>query len=149
MAHPPRIPVLLDDATPVIYFLTLCVDNRLPVLANEPAWTAIRKSAERLNQWHTLALLAMPDHLHALVAPLDRYASPGVYSNWIKRWIRAELSARWKWQAGCFDRLLRSDDSAQQKWIYIRENPVAENLVGDWRDWTYQMGFREPSATTL
>jgi putative transposase len=90
-----------------------------------------------------MALLAMPDHIHALVAPVDRSASPGIYSSWVKRWIRAELAAVWQWQPGCFDRLLRSDESAQEKWAYVRENPVAAGLVGDWEAWPYQIGFRD------
>jgi hypothetical protein len=66
MAHPARIPVLLDEATPVICFLTICVDSRLLVLANKKAWAAIDKAVARLDKWHTLALLATPDHIHAL-----------------------------------------------------------------------------------
>jgi putative transposase len=143
MAHPPRIPVLLDDATPVIYFLTICVDKRLPVLANQKAWVAIDKAVAKLDKWHTLALLAMPDHIHALIAPVDRQASPGTYSGWIKRWIRAELEATWHWQPGCFDRLLRNNENAQQKWAYVRENPVTAGLVDNWQQWPYQMGFRD------
>ena len=143
MAHPPRIPVLLDAAAPVIYFLTLCVHPRQPVLANDRCWEAIQSASTRLDRWHTLSILAMPDHLHALVAPNNRLESPARYSSWLKRWVRSELGAQWRWQPGCFDRLLRSDESAQEKWLYIRENPVTAGLVKHWQEWPYQSGFRE------
>jgi len=32
----------------------------------------------------------MPDHLHALVAPLNRDASVAVFSRWFKRWFNEE-----------------------------------------------------------
>ncbi len=144
MAHPPRIPVLLDDASPVVYFVTICVDGRAQVLADHAAWSALCKAAAQLHEWKTLAMLAMPDHVHLLIAPLDRSASPGNYSKWFKRSVRTELGATWRWQAGCFDHLLRNDESAQQKWTYVRENPVQAGLVSHWRQWPFQTGFQDP-----
>jgi putative transposase len=37
--------------------------------------------------------------------------------------------------------LLRSDESAKQKWQYIRENPVRAGLVKESDDWPYRIGF--------
>jgi len=52
----------------------------------------------------------MPDHLHVIAAPTrDREARVGNFSGALKRWIREDLSASWKWQPGCFDRLFRSN----------------------------------------
>jgi hypothetical protein len=42
---------------------------------------------------------------------------------------------------GCFDRLLRSDESLHDKWLYVRENPVQAGLVKNWKDWPYQIGL--------
>jgi REP element-mobilizing transposase RayT len=56
------------------------------------------------------------------------------------------LALQWQWQPGCFDRLLRSDESAQQKWEYMRENPVRAALVSVWQDWPYRIGFNPPSG---
>ena len=55
--------------------------------------------------------------------------------------MRQTLAAEWQWQAGSFDRLLRSDESTEEKWQYIRENPVRAGLVENWRDWPYRVGF--------
>ena len=67
MAHPPRIPVWLPSEQSVIYFLTLCVGNRKPVLANERALRALDAAAQKLKHWKLLAAVMMPDHLHAIV----------------------------------------------------------------------------------
>jgi hypothetical protein len=57
--------------------------------------------------------------------------------------MRQELKASWKWQPGCFDRLLRSGDSLHEKWLYVQENPVRAGLVQHWEDWPYRHEFNE------
>jgi len=84
----------------------------------------------------------MPDHLHALVAPQDRDAKIAQYSAGLKRYVRRHTRAEWKWQEGVFDRLLRHEDSAEAKWIYMRENPVRAGLVERWEHWPYFIGYR-------
>jgi hypothetical protein len=72
----------------------------------------------------------MPDHIHVIVAPTqDRDAKLGNCVAALKRWMRQELNASWKWQPGSFDRLLRSDESLGDKWLYLEENPVGAGLV--------------------
>ena len=77
----------------------------------------------------------MPDHVHLLIAPNDRELPVGNASGAIKRWMRQDLRASWQWQPGSFDRLLRSEESAYEKWQYIRENPVRAGLVEKSEDW--------------
>ncbi len=142
MAVPPRIPVWLRWDQEVIYFVTFNVANRQRVLANALAFAAWQSTVARLTAWETLAGVMMPDHIHVLVAPLhDRDADVGTFSGLMKRWMRQRARHDWQWQKGNFDRLLRSDESAQQKWAYIRENPVRAGLVSRWQDWPYRLGF--------
>jgi REP element-mobilizing transposase RayT len=144
MAHPPRLPVWLRSEQSVIYFLTLCVANRQPVLANKETLHALKSAAKKLEQWRLLAAVIMPDHLHAIVTPsADRGAKLSNCSAALKRWIREELNADWKWQPGCFDRLLRSDESVHNKWLYLQNNPVRAGLVARWEDWPYRIGFED------
>lgn len=139
MGHPPRIPVWLRCDQSVVYFVTMCVENRKPVLANENAFFAFKKAAARLHDWTVLAAVLMPDHLPVIVAPTrDRETKLGNFSAAIKRWMREELNASWKWQRGSFDRLLRSGESLQDKWLYVEENPVRAGLVRRWEDWPYR-----------
>jgi len=88
-----------------------------------------------------IAAILMPDHIHLLIAPLDREAAVGNAVAALKRFIRHELGAAWQWQPGSFDRLLRSDESAEEKWQYIRENSVRAGLVQESGAWPYRVGF--------
>jgi REP element-mobilizing transposase RayT len=83
MGHPPRIPVLLGLDQSVIYFVTLCVDRRLPVLANDTAFLAFRNAIADL-----IAAILMPDHVHLLAGPMNRDAAVGELSAAIKRRVR-------------------------------------------------------------
>jgi putative transposase len=123
MGHPPRVPVLLGLDQSVIYFVTFCVEGRRHVLDNDDAFAAFRQAIARL-EWHIIAAVVMPDHVHLLAGPRHRDAAVGSLSAAIKRAIRKRLDAAWTWQPGCFDRLLRREESAEEKWEYIRENPV-------------------------
>ena len=72
MGHPPRIPIWLRWEQRVIYFVTICVANRKPVLANDTAFSAFNAAVAKLQEWTVLAAILMPDHLHAIVSPKDR-----------------------------------------------------------------------------
>lgn len=52
----------------------------------------------------------------------------------------------WRWQEGCFDRLLRSDESLSDKWEYLRQNPVRAGLVSTPEEWPYQFAFNSDDA---
>ena len=41
------------------------------------------------------------------------------------------------WQKGFFDHVLRSQESAREKWKYVRENPVRAGLVEYSSEWRY------------
>lgn len=146
MGHPPRVPVWIGWEKSVIYFVTICVADRKAVLANNAAFSAFKRAAARLRHWKVLAAVLMPDHLHVVVAPEDRDAKTGNFSGASKRWIREQLGASWKWQPGCFDRLMRSDESLHEKWLYLQENPVRARLVSNSGDWPYQIGLDEDDS---
>lgn len=155
MARPPRIPNWLPWEQSTIYFITFCVENRKSVLANALAWRICLETFAKLDQWTILAAIAMPDHLHLLASPVaDREASVSAFAKWFKRWFNEAYwnrrlpapdggRSRWHWQEGCFDRLLRSDESLSEKWEYLRQNPVRAGLVKNSDDWPYQFQFNE------
>ena len=154
MSRPPRIPNWLPWEKRTIYFITLCIEARKPVLANVQAWKICRAVFDKLDRWRILSAIAMPNHLHILAAPTDRDASVSDFAKWFKRWFneayctsncRPSVSdgapTPWRWQEGCFDRLLRSDESLSEKWEYLRQNPVRAGLVENPDDWPYQFQF--------
>jgi REP element-mobilizing transposase RayT len=91
--QPPRIPVWLRWEQSVIYFVTICVAARKPVLANEKTFCAIKAAALKLQNWTVFAAVLMPDHLHVIVAPKDRDARVGNFAAALKRWMRKEVGA--------------------------------------------------------
>ena len=142
MGHPPRIPVWLQWDQQVIYFITLCVANRAKVLDNEQTFRALLHAISKLRGWSVIAGVVMPDHIHLLAAPTeDREAKIGNLVGALKRWIRRDVRARWQWQVGSFDRLVRREESAYEKWLYVQENPVRAGLVSRPEDWPYRVEF--------
>ena len=45
----------------MIYFVTICVKDRKPVLANDAAFNAFKNAAVKLREWRVLAGILMPD----------------------------------------------------------------------------------------
>jgi putative transposase len=125
------------------------------VLANAQAWDICRAVFEKLDKWRILSAIAMPDHLYILAAPASRDACISDFSEWFKRWFneayrtsnrRSPVSegaaTDWRWQEGCCDRLLRSDESLSEKWKYLRQNPVRAGLVEHSEDWPCHFEFK-------
>ncbi len=143
MSEPPRLSqILLPREKSLIYFVTVCVDGRRRVLANTQTFDAIKTSIVELRKWRLFSGVIMPDHVHFVVTPKeDRGLSAGDFSIGFKRLLRKRIGPRdWKWQRGCFDRLLRSDESLQSKWTYLEQNPIRAGLVKTVPEWPYYLG---------
>src|SRR2546423_14096127 len=126
MAEPPRLSeVQLPWEKSIIYFVTMCVKDRHHVLAKPAVFQAVKGVLTELRQWQVLAAVIMPDHAHFIVTPReDRELAVGDFATAFKRLLRKSLdSQKWEWQRGCFDRLLRSDENLENKWIYVQDNP--------------------------
>jgi putative transposase len=143
MGAPPRLEHVFLKSDTLTYFFTCCVDPRLSVLANPPFMDAVRTAVKKLPAWHLWCGVIMPDHLHFLLSPLKSDHSISDFLGAFKRWTRKAVHADWTWQKGSFDRLLRSDEQAEQKWAYIRENPVRKGLVSQWADWPYRIDWTQ------
>lgn len=80
----------------------------------------------------------MPDHVHLFASPS---AEPVSLEHWVRFW-KAQLARQAKitglWQSDHWDRRLRSGESYQRKWEYVRANPVRKGLVKKPEDWPYQ-----------
>jgi putative transposase len=154
MSRPPRIPNWLPWEKRTIYLITFRTESRKPVLANARVWQLCPAVFDKLDEWRILSAIAMPDHLHILAAPASRDASISDFSKCFKRWFNEAYrtsdcippvpdgaATDWRSQEGCFDRLLRSDESLSEKWEYLRQNPVRVGLVEQSEDWRYQFQF--------
>lgn len=85
----------------------------------------------------------MPDHVHLFAAPFGDAKSLGA---WNKMWKSVTARAIAKscglrppiWQEDTFDHILRGVESYDEKWEYVRRNPVRAGLVPKIADWHWQ-----------
>ena len=131
---------------PAIFFVTICARDRRPIFATHENFSILRDelaSARSRHGWRVGRYVAMPDHLHFFcasdetpgAASLSRFV--GSFREWTaKRIVAAGVRAP-IWQKQFFDHLLRSDESYENKWTYVRENPVRAGLVAKQEDWPY------------
>jgi REP element-mobilizing transposase RayT len=99
--------------------------------------SALLKSAADYHasgQWWCEIFLLMPDHLHALLTFPRESGMSVVVRNWKRGAARIQGV---HWQDNFFDHRIRSKAEAQEKWHYIRRNPVAKGLCAREEYWPY------------
>ncbi len=135
--RPPRLAAIFHQHDAPVFFITIYTINRLPLLANDIVHTALREFAERGHRERNIAVgryVLMPDHLHLFVCGPTEFD----LSQWVRMLKRKLIPEPNRWQRGFFDHLLRNDESYNQKWEYVRKNPVRAGLVMRAEEWPYQ-----------
>jgi putative transposase len=127
-----------------IYYVTACAANRRQILASEPVhqtFVGFANEGPQYGAW-VGAYVLMPNHVHAFVAFDDQKIT-------LPRWMKSLKSTLSKtlrlnrieaphWQKDFFDHVLRSEESYEEKWHYVRQNSVRAGLVKRWEDWPYR-----------
>src|SRR5262245_42466031 len=127
-----------------IYFLTLVSHYRKRLFANADLHKAFVTFAERSSDYGVAVgrYVLMPDHIHLFVGLAPDSISLSKWVKSLKNSLSKHLTLRGDpaphWQKGFFDHLLRSDESYEEKWEYVRRNPVRAGWVNDPGDWEYQ-----------
>jgi putative transposase len=126
-----------------IFFITCCTPERKKTLANASIHQSFQDFCQLAEERNILVgrYVIMPDHLHFFV----HLAEPMKFSIWIKS-LKNSLSKGLRendvpaphWQKGYFDHLLRSNESYEEKWMYVWLNPVRKGLVKESREWPFQ-----------
>jgi len=84
----------------------------------------------------------MPDHIHLFCAPADLVPLP--LEPWVRFWksyVRKNSQQSGQlpiWQRDFWDTQLRRNESYEEKWHYVIENPVRAGLVSSSENWLYQ-----------
>lgn len=138
--RPPRLATIFCD--PPLYFVTVCVRRRLPILATNLVHSTFRNFALRGFEKKQIAIgryVIMPDHLHVFVS--------GSHEFRLEQWGRMLKLVLGRavfpklgeiWERGFFDHVIRNSESYAQKWEYVCQNPVRGGLVERAEEWPYQ-----------
>jgi putative transposase len=144
-SHLKRLDGVFSDRP--LYLITTCTAERKPLLA-QPEIVEILldelRQAKLRRGWTVGRYVFMPDHLHFFCAEGGDGPTSALsqFVGQFKQWTSKRIATRVKapqpiWQREFFDHLLRSNESYESKWIYVRDNPVRAKLAPRWEDWPY------------
>ena len=140
--HPPKTPargVYLQCFEPNLVFLTVCTENSDPWLTSSGIQSELHQIWEsKATAWRVGDYLLMPDHLHLFCGPGSKAVE---IERWIAYWkfvLSRSCPEAGRWQSMGFHHRLRSRKEADEKWIYVRNNPCRRGWVSDWRSWPYK-----------
>ena len=128
-----------------LYFLTCCVAERRPIIANDAAAVLLvdaLRASRRFHGWDVGRYVIMPDHIHFFARPsLGGKPLSGFMRDW-KKWTATRVggptgNSAHLWQPEYFDHVVRSANSYTEKWEYVRNNPVRAGLVESPDMWPY------------
>ncbi len=131
--------VLILPNRPTIVLITVCTKNRQPWLADDEVHRLLREIWQEATAWLVGRYVLMPDHLHLFASPGDPDLS---LDNWVRFW-KSLFRRRYRhpdhrWQSGYWDRRLRTWESYDAAWEYVRNNPVRHGLVKTADEWKFQ-----------
>jgi REP element-mobilizing transposase RayT len=136
-AHPSPV---IKVNQPAIIFLTVCVRDKRPLLANEVAHQLLVNVWESADRWQVGRYVIMPEHMHLFCAPADIECR---LRDWVGYW-RNLVTRAWPngadkplWQRDFWDTQLRREENYNDKWEYVRNNPARANLVSTPDEWPF------------
>jgi REP element-mobilizing transposase RayT len=159
---PPPLQLIFQRYDPPLFFVIFCTAKRRRVLASPRIHEAfISYGRDALD--HKVAVgryVIMPDHIHLFVQG-DQDFELGMWVRGLKRVVAAAVAggrgerhspaetaaattlrrienAGSLWQRRFFDHLIRNGESYEQKWNYVRDNPIRAGLVVKREEWPYQ-----------
>jgi len=144
------------------YFFTLVVQGRSPLFANGAARRLLGSVSRRCVLRYpidVMAIVLLPDHLHAL------WSLPRGDANYSQRWswTKSEFTKQWLamsggeqsqsatrnregrrgvWQRRFWEHTVRDEDDLEAHFDYIHYNPVKHGLVERPRDWPWSTFHR-------
>ena len=140
--RPPHYPAYDRNDAPAVHFVTVCTKNRRPLLATTAAHNAILDAWKAADAFKVGRYVILPDHIHLFCAPVD--VRPDYMKSWVRYWkslatraLNTEEEGQ-LWQRDFWDSQLRREESYDEKWEYVRSNPVRHGLVKFATEWPYQ-----------
>ena len=124
-----------------VQFVTVCVRDRKPLLAQDSTHQLLVGSWAEADGWLVGRYVVMPDHVHLFCSERSPQSPP--LAAWVRYW-KGLVTRIWPsrdecpfWQRDFWDTGMRSRDQYERKWEYVRLNPVRAGLVGMPEEWPY------------
>jgi putative transposase len=147
--HPIHLPPSGSAGRASIVFVTICTKDRKPLLATDVVHSLVREAWGDSSRWILGRYVILPDHLHFFCTEAPENQTP--LQNWIAYW-KSSVSRKWHeitgdkvslWERHFWDRELRSSESYNQKWDYVRNNPVRHGHCQKADEWPFQGEIHE------
>ncbi len=136
--------VLYVSGQPTIIFDTVCTKDRTRWLANDEVHGLLQQVWREARAWLMGRYMILPDHIHFFAAATESNIE---YDNWVQYW-KSQFSKKHKnrdhrWLTDHWDTRMRSEQQYEDKWEYVRFNPVRHHLVAKPEDWPFQGEIHE------
>lgn len=136
--------ILLVDGQPTVIFDTICTKDRKPWLANDEVHRILKEVWSDADAWLMGKYVIMPDHIHFFAWYTGSLVK---YEDWVKYWksqfTKKHKHADCRWQSDGWDTRMRSLIQYEEKWLYVKFNPVRHDLVVNPEEWPFQGEIHE------
>ncbi len=144
--HPIHLAPIEAHNRSVIILVTAATAKRREILASPSAHQSIIKTWNAATTRLVGRYVIMPDHVHLFCSP-NGLDTPSL-DTWMRSWKSLVTRAIGEgagsvWQRDHWDRQLRHGESYDDKWEYVRSNPVRHRLVKSTAEWPYQGELNE------
>ena len=124
---------------PTVVFDTICTKDKTPWLDDPIIHDCLVDVWRNADLWLVGRYVIMPNHIHLFAWATDTAID---FENWVKYWksqfSRLHKDPKHKWQPDHWDTRMRNAAAYEDKWNYVRQNPVRHGFVVDPDDWPYQ-----------
>jgi putative transposase len=138
--YPTHVPPVERFNTPIVLFLTVCIDQHHSRLADTKAHEVLDAIWRAATAWRVSDYLIMPDHVHLFCTPGQNPPTP--LKDWVAYWKRMSCRSLQGtppfWQRSFWDTQMRNAEHYAEKLSYVRMNPVRKGLVAKAECWPYQ-----------
>ena len=127
------------DGQPTVIFDTICTKEKSNWLDNEKVEQQLVTVWTQADFWLVGRYVIMPNHIHLFAWATEQSID---YEKWVRYWksmfTRSHRIPAHRWQPDHWDRRMSSESAYEEKWNYVKQNPVRAGLVADENEWPYQ-----------
>ncbi len=119
-----------------VHFVTFTTVGKKDIFANQRACELLLhhlKEGERLGRYVLLAWVIMPDHVHLILMPDEKYdlssTIKGIKGSFARKWNAEQCSRGAVWQESFYEHEVRNEADLLEKVRYIHGNAVMASIV--------------------